>query len=861
MSGRIIGELKDAAVDSVKKALMEKAAESYAKLVVDPPLPKKKSVTPIATSETHSALNTLPWFVEGTEYGPRQTSFQLLINGEEAFAAVHDAIDRARHSVNILCWGFQPSMCLKRGHGGAESIGKLLERKGGPGKSGVKINVLCYAMKPEELPVPTLGLENFPVNITQGAGETTTPGQHLLSLDRPGTMSSKSYHESREWFARYDETQRPAGIAGDMLKETAETGVKCLVLAYVAPETFGLSAVAAFGEAKGLLVHLAMKSADLANWLSKDFDPKPKTDNIRFVTRGFSALDRVKILGRDHDGEGRNNEAGTMTSVMLAAGASHHQKVVLIDYEDPKNAVGFVMGHNMLDEYWDKSDHSYKRLPPEQANLGRNGSRPRQDFSCRVTGPVVGDLYKNFAVAWQRDTDETLPEPSIPFDKYVPRPDSLNPMVMAQVTRTQAQEGEDKDGKKGTQNIKKAYLQAVNNATQYIYIENQYFRWPLLADRIVELAQNYAQEDRDPAKYGPLYLFAITNADQDGMGKGIEKTGRMLAKLGRDDVLPGVARQQRAEDAQAERLQARQARRLAGERQYRYQESMAYAKTAKQRAVLQQAIDQAKQDAANAKAREQELDKKMKESEADRKNENRPIRLEQRPGLKVHVCTLVSPDTPGRTGRTATNVGKPTDEGSRAITRQERIEQLRNELYTARSDNYPLIREIQNLDLTIPNHPENTTTGRNLRKSRDDLQARLDQKLKYITDELKRLEDGSDPIDWVDVYVHAKLMIIDDTFMTVGSANINVRSMDTDSELNISHADHRVSLPARQKLWGLHTNGQSGMEPFNKTGMKDAYDKWDQVMKNNKSARKKMEPPIASLVEFFSATKKRTDLD
>ncbi|NAT62651.1 phospholipase, partial [Pseudomonas syringae pv. actinidifoliorum] len=41
----------------------------------------------------------------------------------------------------------------------------------------------------------------------------------------------------------------------------------------------------------------------------------------------------------------------------MSASASHHQKSVLVDYELP-SAVGFVMGHNSLDEYWDTDDHS-----------------------------------------------------------------------------------------------------------------------------------------------------------------------------------------------------------------------------------------------------------------------------------------------------------------------------------------------------------------------------------------------------------------------------------------------------------------------------------------------------------------------
>ena len=64
------------------------------------------------------------------------------------------------------------------------------------------------------------------------------------------------------------------------------------------------------------------------------------------------------------------------------------------------------------------------------------------------------------------------------------------------------------------------------------------------------------------------------------------------------------------------------------------------------------------------------------------------------------------------------------------------------------------------------------------------------------------------PVEWQYVYVHAKLMIIDDVFMTLGSANINTRSMEVDSELNICHERPEITQPLRRRLWGLHTAGQ-----------------------------------------------------
>ena len=54
-----------------------------------------KIVTPLAQSETSQATVCLPWFVDITpegpsEFHPVQGSYRPLVNGEEAFGAVHD---------------------------------------------------------------------------------------------------------------------------------------------------------------------------------------------------------------------------------------------------------------------------------------------------------------------------------------------------------------------------------------------------------------------------------------------------------------------------------------------------------------------------------------------------------------------------------------------------------------------------------------------------------------------------------------------------------------------------------------------------------------------------------------------------
>lgn len=109
---------------------------------------------------------------------------------------------------------------------------------------------------------------------------------------------------------------------------------------------------------------------------------------------------------------------------------------------------------------------------------------------------------------------------------------------------------------------------------------------------------------------------------------------------------------------------------------------------------------------------------------------------------------------------------------------------------------------------------------------------------------------------WMPVYVHSKIAIIDDVYLTHGSANINSRSMEVDSELNICHEHGEVTKKLRQTLWGIHTNGQ---------GVDDtpdpAFKNWNIIVNKNKDRKAKKMSPLASLVEFNFELAKRSRLD
>ena len=54
------------------------------------------------------------------------------------------------------------------------------------------------------------------------------------------------------------------------------------------------------------------------------------------------------------------------------------------------------------------------------------------------------------------------------------------------------------------------------------------------------------------------------------------------------------------------------------------------------------------------------------------------------------------------------------------------------------------------------------------------------------------------------VYVHAKVGIIDDRWLTLGSANLNAHSFLNDTEVNVVTCDRALARDTRLRLWAAH---------------------------------------------------------
>lgn len=63
------------------------------------------------------------------------------------------------------------------------------------------------------------------------------------------------------------------------------------------------------------------------------------------------------------------------------------------------------------------------------------------------------------------------------------------------------------------------------------------------------------------------------------------------------------------------------------------------------------------------------------------------------------------------------------------------------------------------------------------------------------------------------IYVHAKIGIVDDRWLTLGSANLNEHSLFNDTELNVVVRDEAFVRAARLRLWEEHLEQAAAGDP------------------------------------------------
>ncbi|HYI42792.1 MAG TPA: phospholipase D-like domain-containing protein [Sphingomicrobium sp.] len=170
----------------------------------------------------------------------------------------------------------------------------------------------------------------------------------------------------------------------------------------------------------------------------------------------------------------RNKQIHFKLDATHPPGASHHQKIVVID-----DALAFCGGIDMTGSRWDTRAHSdddeHRRRPTTKRHY-----RPWHDATMAVDGAAAAALGDLSRKRWEIACGGRLPKPA---PGSVPWPDELEPHfrdVEVAIARTRAAV----DGREAVREIEALFIDMIAGAKRFVYAENQYFASRAVADAI-----------------------------------------------------------------------------------------------------------------------------------------------------------------------------------------------------------------------------------------------------------------------------------------------------------------------------------------------------------------------------------------
>lgn len=89
-----------------------------------------------------------------------------------------------------------------------------------------------------------------------------------------------------------------------------------------------------------------------------------------------------------------------------------------------------------------------------------------------------------------------------------------------------------------------------------------------------------------------------------------------------------------------------------------------------------------------------------------------------------------------------------------------------------------------------------------------------------------------------EIYIHSKLLLIDDGFFTLGSANLNQRSMAVDSEINLATNDPHHATALRKRIWAQLATKENNGGNATPQEIKETFKEWVKLMNENKDRQK-----------------------
>ena len=714
------------------------------------------------------------WFTHQGHYEPSSgIEVKRLVCGEEAFAALHNAIEQAKSSVDILIWGFDPMMKFNPNKTD-ETIGELLERKG---KQGVQCRLMVWYDNLAKHQEPTLIGETTKASSGMlGFLSTASYGRYYVNTDinqedeRQKTaeeMVAKNQQQRNELLTQKQQKlieinqlkqQNPLSAKDQKTLASKEQEIAEIdeQLKDTQDKLTGYESAKVEGRSSGPKQNIRdqKKSIDWVNRLKKGL-----ITNVHYKPRDFDGITTTDIVRtiNQHDDE---TNSGFFMDRVLGNFTSHHQKLVLIDYEQPdsETCTAFVMGHNMHRAYWDTKPHYYY-----DQDAGRDdGFGPWQDISTQVWGEILWDINENFGTAWYlKGPKDNLREQRAHLTKkdFAAKGSKqamfCRTMPQVRIPATDSYE----------RSILATYKKVIKNSHNFIYMENQYFRYVDIAKQVkqhVEKIQDETQQHGKDAQ--PLYWFVLTNTPKDSSYS--STTYAMFKELGQQQLLPETQRDLYQQEREKAYRKANPGLRKVKTRDFQVSETEISKKD-------QEHIEpiKTKEDVAKMSQEGQGWD-------IDGKDGKKPFELQDIDGLKIIIGTLTSDNS---------------------------------------------IRGDKAYRSTVPNG---------------------------------EAEKKTDFLQYRDIYIHSKLLVVDDLFTFLGSANINTRSFWVDSESGIAVPDPSFAHGMRNELWLMHTKqsindgGQTASAAIHCNPKKN-YNHWSDQMDINWKHKAKGEPLECHLTRFW----------
>jgi phosphatidylserine/phosphatidylglycerophosphate/cardiolipin synthase-like enzyme len=104
------------------------------------------------------------------------------------------------------------------------------------------------------------------------------------------------------------------------------------------------------------------------------------------------------------------------------------------------------------------------------------------------------------------------------------------------------------------------------------------------------------------------------------------------------------------------------------------------------------------------------------------------------------------------------------------------------------------------------------------------------------------------------LYVHAKIGIVDDAWLTVGSANLNEHSFFNDTEMNVVTCDSRLARETRLRLWAEHL--ELAIEQVSGDPTRVVDELWRPIAAEQLARRKRREPQTHRLSELAGVSRR-----